>query len=59
MKKFDGAEIGRILGGAVSRGFLPTGSVLYIGHSPTMVAPPEAEVKILKEYCEKIGITAR
>jgi hypothetical protein len=57
LKKFDGREIGRIIEGAVKRGFLSSGSVLHIDPSPLMARPPEAEVKILTEYCKKIGIT--
>jgi hypothetical protein len=57
LKKFDGKEIGRIIEGAVSRGYLPSGSVLHVDPSPEMVSPPDAEVKILTDYCKKIGIT--
>jgi len=57
MKKFDGKEIGRIIEGAVSRGYLPSGSVLHIDPSPEMMSPPDTEVKSLMDYCKKIGIT--
>jgi hypothetical protein len=57
LKKFDGKEIGRIIEGAVSRGFLPSGCVLHVDPSPEMVPPPDAEVKILTDYCKKLGIT--
>jgi hypothetical protein len=57
LKKFDGKEIGRIIEGAVSRGFLPSGCVLHVDRSPEMVSPPDAEVKILTDYCKKAGIT--
>jgi hypothetical protein len=57
LKKFDGKEIGMIIGGAVSKGFLPSGCVLHVDPSPEMVSPPDAEVKILTDYCKKIGIT--
>jgi hypothetical protein len=58
LKKFDGKEIGSIIEGAVKLGFLPRGSVLHIDPSPFMVSQlPDAEVKILTDYCKKIGIT--
>jgi hypothetical protein len=57
LKKFDGKEIGGIIEGAVKLGFLPRGSVLHVDPSPLMVSPPDAEVKILTDYCKKIGIT--
>ena len=57
-KKFDGKEIGGIIEGAVKLGFLPRGSVLHVDPSPLMVRQlPDAEVKILTDYCKKIGIT--
>jgi hypothetical protein len=57
LKRFYGKEIGGIIGGAVSRGFLPSGSVLHVDRSPEMVSPPDAEVKTLIDDCKKIGIT--
>src|SRR5258708_38988564 len=58
LKKFDGKEIGGIIEGAVKLGFLPRGSVLHVDPSSVMMAgPPDAEVKILTDYCKKIGIT--
>jgi len=57
LKKFDAKEIGRIIEGAVSRGFLPRGSVLHVDPSPQMVPPPDAEVKTLTDYCKRIGVT--
>ncbi len=57
LKKFDGKEIGGIIEGAVKLGFLPRGSVLHVDPSPLMVPPPNAEEKILTDYCKKIGIT--
>ena len=59
-KKFDGKEIGGNIEGAVKLGFLPRGSVLHVdpNPSPLMVSQlPDAEVKILTDYCKKIGIT--
>jgi hypothetical protein len=58
LKKFDGKEIGRIIEGSVSRGMLPGGSVLHVDPSPEMALPPDAEVKVLADYCKKIGVTA-
>jgi hypothetical protein len=57
LKKFDGKEIGGIIAGAVSRGFLPSGSVLHVDPSPRMDSPPDAEVRILTDYCKQAGIT--
>jgi hypothetical protein len=57
LKKFDGKEIGRIIEGAVSRRFLPSGSVLHVDPSPRMASPPDAEVRTLTDYCKNIGIT--
>jgi len=57
LRKFDGKEIGRIIEGAVSRGFLPSGSVLHVDPSPRMASPPDAEVKILTDYCKNVGVT--
>jgi hypothetical protein len=57
LKKFDGKEIGRIIEGAVLRGFLPSGSVLHLDPSPEMERPPDAEVKALMNHCKKIGVT--
>jgi hypothetical protein len=57
LKKFDAKVIGGIIAGAVSRGFLPGGSILHVDPSPEMVPPPDAEVKALTDYCKKIGIT--
>ena len=56
-KKFDGKDIGRTIEGAVSFGFLPKGSVLHVDPSPRMASPPDAEVKILTDYCKNIGVT--
>ena len=56
LKKFDGKEIGRIIEGAVSRKFLPSGSVLHVDPSPEMERPPDAEIKALTDYCKKVGI---
>jgi hypothetical protein len=57
LKKFDGKEIGSIIEGAVSRGFLPGGCILHVDGNPEMASPPDAEVKILTDDCKKIGIT--
>jgi len=57
LKKFDAKKIGQIIGGAVSRGFLPSGSVLHFDPSPEMEHPPEAEIRALADYCKKAGIT--
>ena len=57
LKKFDGKEIGGIIEGAVKLGFLPRGSVLHVDPSSVMAGPPDAEVKMLTDYCKKIGIT--
>jgi hypothetical protein len=57
LKKFDGKEIGGIIEGAVSRGFLPSGGVLHVDPSPRMASPPDAEIKILTDYCKQAGIT--
>jgi hypothetical protein len=56
LKKFDGKEIGRIIEGAVSRKFLPSGCVLHVDPSPEMERPPDAEVKALTDYCKRIEI---
>ena len=56
-KKFDAKEIGLVISGAVSQGFLPSGSVLHIDPSPRMDWPPDAEVRILTDYCKQAGIT--
>jgi hypothetical protein len=56
LKKFDGNEIGRIIEGAVARGFLPKGSVLHVDPSPEMERPPDAEVKTLTDHCKKVEI---
>ena len=56
-KKFDAKEIGLTISGAVSFGYLPSGSVLHIDSSPRMEPPPEAEIRTLTDYCKKIGIT--
>jgi hypothetical protein len=57
MKKFDGKEIGGIIKGALKMGYLPGGSVLHVDPCPLIAPPPDAEVKILRDYCKKIGIT--
>ena len=57
-KKFNGKEIGGIIEGAVKLGYLPRGSVLHVDPSPLMAHQlSDAEVKILTDYCKKIGIT--
>jgi hypothetical protein len=56
LRTFDAKEIGLILGGAVKRGFLPSGSILHIDPSPVMKFPPEEEVKALTDYCKEFGI---
>jgi hypothetical protein len=57
LKKFDAKEIGQIISGALTRGFLPSGSVLHFDPSPEMERPPEAEIQALTNYCKKAGIT--
>lgn len=57
LKTFDQKEIGKILEGAVKRGYLPKGSILHIDPSPVMKFPPEEQVKALKEHCKEIEIT--
>ena len=56
MKKFDGKAIGGIIKGAVKMGYLPGSSVLHVDPSPLIAPPPDAEVKILRDYCKKVGI---
>ena len=57
LRKFNGKKLGKIIEEAVSRGSLPSGSVLRFDPSPVMERPPDAEVKELKDYCKKIGVT--
>jgi hypothetical protein len=59
LKTFDAKEIGQIIGGAVARGLLPSGSILHIDPSPQMEGPPEVQIKALTDYCKKIGITVK
>jgi hypothetical protein len=56
LKRFDAKEIGLIIGAAVSRGFLPSGSILHVDPSPEMEPPSEVEIRALTDYCKKTGI---
>lgn len=55
LRHFDPTEIGKIIGGAVTRGFLPAGSILHFDPSPQLEGPPDDQVRSLIDYCKKMG----
>jgi len=57
LRAFEAKEIGKILEGAIKRGYLPKSSILHIDPSPVMKRPPEDQVKALEEHGKEIGIT--